>query len=577
MKNFIATLCVILICISVNAQNVGIGTTTPTDQLHTTGTVRLQNYNGKTTRLLQIDSSGRIVATAAGTVSSNTTVFAIADNGCATANGVSSQINVTSQPNAVLSSKIAVRINITHTFDSDLRIYLYPPVGSSVLVLAAANGGSGDNFSNTIFSDQAATSITTGVAPFTGQFKPKGGAVECFAAGTPASNFADIGGGNIIPNGTWTLRVLDNSGADVGTLNDWAISFTGPESITTSDENNFIPKLVGGNLIASNIYQPAGSNNIGIGTTTPTAKLDVAGTVKITDGTQGVNKVLTSDATGNASWKASSGFTLPFSGSDAGSGTSFLVANSNGAFGANAISGQSFGTANGVQGLASGGKGIFGSANSGTGVDAYSNSGTAGVFTSNSGLAIKTVTGNVEINGKIKIIDGTQGIGKVLTSDGGGLASWALAPGSPSFSASKTTSNQLLANGGVFTKINFNTSSSVGISYSNVNSDYTAPVSGMYHFDVTLNFINQNLTPTTNNSIFISLFKRLNPGDTGGALNNYEFTHTQPLHSESFSATVYLDAGDIIDVRVLNLSGTSITVSANAVTNYTYWGGYRIN
>jgi len=46
-----------------------------------------------------------------------------------------------------------------------------------------------------------------------------------------------------------------------------------------------------------------GSGNLGIGQINPTAKLDVNGTVKITDGTQGVNKVLTSDAAGNATWK----------------------------------------------------------------------------------------------------------------------------------------------------------------------------------------------------------------------------------------------------------------------------------
>jgi hypothetical protein len=44
--------------------------------------------------------------------------------------------------------------------------------------------------------------------------------------------------------------------------------------------------------------------NVGIGTSNPTAKLDVAGTLKIADGTQGVNKVLTSDATGNATWQS---------------------------------------------------------------------------------------------------------------------------------------------------------------------------------------------------------------------------------------------------------------------------------
>ena len=44
--------------------------------------------------------------------------------------------------------------------------------------------------------------------------------------------------------------------------------------------------------------------NVGIGTTNPTAKLEVAGTVKIVDGTEGNGKVLTSDVDGLASWRA---------------------------------------------------------------------------------------------------------------------------------------------------------------------------------------------------------------------------------------------------------------------------------
>lgn len=44
--------------------------------------------------------------------------------------------------------------------------------------------------------------------------------------------------------------------------------------------------------------------NVGIGINNPTAKLDIAGTFKISDGTEGAAKVLTSDADGNASWQA---------------------------------------------------------------------------------------------------------------------------------------------------------------------------------------------------------------------------------------------------------------------------------
>lgn len=45
-----------------------------------------------------------------------------------------------------------------------------------------------------------------------------------------------------------------------------------------------------------------GAGNIGVGTDAPTTKLDVAGGIKIADGTQGAGKVLTSDAEGKASW-----------------------------------------------------------------------------------------------------------------------------------------------------------------------------------------------------------------------------------------------------------------------------------
>jgi subtilisin-like proprotein convertase family protein len=305
------TLLTVLFSATTFAQNVGIGTTIPTDQFHTTGSVRFQKYTGPTTRLAQIDSSGRLVATSAGAVFSNTTPQSITDNGCATGVGVNSSITISGQPNVpIQSSRIAVKVNITHSYVADLRIYLFPP-SVNVLVLASANGGGGVNFTNTIFTDQAPSSISTGVAPFSGQYKPIGGAASCTVPNTAVSTFSAIGSGTILPNGTWTLKVIDAAGGDVGTLNDWSISFTGPESITTADENNFIPKLVGGNFVASNIYQPAGSSNIGIGTTNPLAKLDINGQIKITGGTPGVGKLLESDATGLATWSDKSASFLP--------------------------------------------------------------------------------------------------------------------------------------------------------------------------------------------------------------------------------------------------------------------------
>jgi microcystin-dependent protein len=70
--------------------------------------------------------------------------------------------------------------------------------------------------------------------------------------------------------------------------------------------------------------------NVGIGTMSPLAKLDVTGNIKITDGTQGAGKVLTSDANGLASWQTA-GTATNVSGivavANGGTGAATLAAN----------------------------------------------------------------------------------------------------------------------------------------------------------------------------------------------------------------------------------------------------------
>ena len=106
----------------------------------------------------------------------------------------------------------------------------------------------------------------------------------------------------------------------------------------------------------NNIYN-ANSGNVGIGMTNPTERLVVSGKTKTTDfqmtNGAGAGKVLTSDASGNATWQtSSSGFSLPYSGSGNTSSVAFQVSNYyNNGNGGVGISGSSSGSNSiGVQG-----------------------------------------------------------------------------------------------------------------------------------------------------------------------------------------------------------------------------------
>ncbi len=70
---------------------------------------------------------------------------------------------------------------------------------------------------------------------------------------------------------------------------------------------------------------PNGNIGIGVGSNNPTAKLEVNGSLKITDGTQAAGKILTSNAAGLASWQTNAatvpaGMVNAFAGSTAPSG-----------------------------------------------------------------------------------------------------------------------------------------------------------------------------------------------------------------------------------------------------------------
>lgn len=153
--------------------------------------------------------------------------------------------------------------------------------------------------------------------------------------GNAGSFWVDNGNGNISSNNagyvgigtnapTHKLSVVHNSGT--GMLVKSASSFSAVDIDAASGDAAL--RLLNNGTIQWNIRNQPGTDdlqffefslngqggerfkiqnttgNIGINQTSPAAKLDVNGTFKLTDGTQGAGKILTSDANGIASWQS---------------------------------------------------------------------------------------------------------------------------------------------------------------------------------------------------------------------------------------------------------------------------------
>ena len=239
-----------------------------------------------------------------------------------------------------------------------------------------------------------------------------------------------------------------------------------------------------------NVLSATGTGNVGIGSSDPTSKLEVAGQVKITGGSPGNGKVLTSDANGLASWQTISGtgFVLPFDQTYNNSNTTaFIVRNNDG----NAISGISL-DGTGILGQSSTNYGVDGFSSSNVGISGRSQTGTGGRFISQSGPALVTAGGNVglgtssptaqlEVAGQVKITGGNPGTGKVLTSDPSGLATWET-PASSSVLTLPYSGSAYSAQGFAAFTVNATGTGQSGVAISGVNE--SSPMgSGIQGFD----------------------------------------------------------------------------------------------
>jgi ribosomal protein S6E (S10) len=392
--------------------NFGIGSTNPSTKLEVAGQVKITGGNPGAGKVLTSDAGGL-------------------------ASWQNSPEGLTLPFSGVCSSDdAAFSINQSGT-GAGIYVYNPAPTGEISSIVASSNSSSGKGVSGYAYSETG-----NGIGVFGSTVSPAGVGVKGIANTFDGFSFGVVGETKSSEGtGIWGNNT-SNSGTTYGVQG------------TVASATGFSGYFTGGKFYIS--------GNTGIGTNNPGAKLEVAGQVKITGGSPGAGKVLTSDANGLATWLTPAGLTLPYAGSVSTSGGSaFSVANSgNLANGISAssesgngliaetrgnqtsgVSGNAYGSNinSGVSGSSTSslGTGVSGIASSLTGTtigvsglvlspDGYSGyfDGAKFYISGNAGIGVTAPSAKLDINGQIKIRGGSPGAGKVLTSDTYGLATW---------------------------------------------------------------------------------------------------------------------------------------------------------
>lgn len=120
--------------------------------------------------------------------------------------------------------EVELNLNINHSNDGDILISLLK--GSEVCNLSQFNGEGGQNYINTYFDDSASVSITQGIPPFTGAFKPQN-VMYAFR--------------NKPMQGNWILRIYDMRSGNTGNLVNWTLNIKYSSQVSVNNIGSNIP------------------------------------------------------------------------------------------------------------------------------------------------------------------------------------------------------------------------------------------------------------------------------------------------------------------------------------------------
>ncbi len=192
-------------------------------------------------------------------------------------------------------------------------------------------------------------------------------------------------------------------------------------------------------------------------------------------------------------------------------------------------------------------------------------------YSGNVGIGTASAPGaKLEVNGDIKITDGTQAAGKVLTSNASGLASWQLPVGVSSntgFSATNSAGQNITSGTQPFVILDYEEYDDGG-NFS--SSGYTAPADGVYHFDALVHW-----STFSSGTVRWAFTLKIYVGFTVMHKNvTYYVTDMTENHAQALSCDLKLTAGQTVRLSVEQNTGLSQTIQAG--TEYTFFSGHRV-
>ena len=315
---------------------------------------------------------------------------------------------------------------------------------------------------------------------------------------------------------------------------------------------NFIPKWTPDGVTIGNSQLFDNGTNIGLGTTSPNARFDIANasttargafisntsTTNLSSGLLVLNNTVTSSSFLEGT--AITGLINPLNG-----GTTTWTANA-------PIAIKGFSSPTTTVGFA-GGIGVQGSSGNGVAVLGVTNGGTAMNATAlGGGYAIQT-SGRVQITGQ------GAAAGNILTSDAAGNATWQsdkYSFAANSFTGSITVPNNATVPITQWSNINYDNG---GPGYNNITGEYTIQVSGVYQVDISVRWFGFPSGFVVHNLVINGIPNGMDGTATAG----------NTVVSTNINTAIFLNAGDRVSSSLSNFTGASIGTFTNPANRFT--------